>query len=94
LRPPLLELLTVVLIFSDVALSAAVFALVARPDVGVVWVLRRAGLGEAWFEEDVSPEEIARLRSGARAAGALGLGLVFGWSFLVGALLTVLRMRT
>ena len=92
MTPPLLELLTVLLIFSDVALSAAVFVLVARPDVGVVWALRRSGLGDVWFEDDVSPEEIVRLRGAARAAGGLGLGLVFGWSFLVGALLTMGRL--
>jgi hypothetical protein len=40
----------------------------------------------------VSADELARLRTGARWLGYLGLGLVFGWSFLVGVMMTVGRL--
>ena len=84
--------MTLVMLLSDVALATVVFTLVAKPDLGVAFVLRRTGLRDAWFEEHVSPEELARLRTGARLLGYLGLGLVFGWSFIVGVMMTVGRV--
>ncbi len=88
----MIDLLTLALLTSDVALATVVFILVARPDLGVAFVLRRTGLRDEWFEEHVSADELARLRTGARWLGYLGLGLVFGWSFLVGVMMTVGRL--
>lgn len=84
--------MTLVMLLSDVALATAVFILVAKPDLGVAFVLRRTGLRDDWFEDHVTPDELARLRTSARLLGYLGLCLVFGWSFIVGVMMTVGRV--
>jgi len=84
-----LDLLTLVLLVSDVALATTVFILVAKPDLGVAFVLRSTGIRDDWFEEHVAPEELTRLRTSVRLVGYLGLAVVFCWSFIVGTMMTV-----
>ena len=86
----MLDLLTLAMLLSDVALATSVFILVAKPDLGVAFVLRHTGgVRDDWFEEHVGPEELKRLRASIRLAGYLGLCLVFAWSFIIGAVMTV-----
>ena len=86
------DVLTGVLVLSNVALAASVFILLARPDAGVAFLLRRSGLREGWFEEHLEEEELARLRLGVRLAGYIGLALVFAWSVLAGSLMTLSQL--
>ena len=85
----MLNLLTLAMLISDVALATAVFILVAKPDLGVAFVLRHTGVRDDWFEEHIAPEELSRLRTSARMLGYAGLCLVFAWSFIIGAVMTV-----
>lgn len=80
------------LMLGDVALAALVFILLARPDMGVAFVLRRTGLGDDWFQQHVSQEELARLRTASRIAGVGGIALLFVASFGVGVVVATARL--
>ena len=80
------------LMLADVVLAAAVFILLARPDMGVAFVLRRTGLGDDWFQQHVSQEELARLRTASRIAGWGGIVLLFSASFAVGVVVAAARL--
>ncbi|GEM_PF-2372386 len=81
-----------VLMLFDVGLAAAVFILLARPDMGVAFVLRRTGLADDWFQQHVSVEELARLRTASRIAGVGALALLFAASFGVGVVVATARL--
>lgn len=82
------------LVLTDLVLATGVFLLLARPDVAISFVIRSSGVGGGWFEEHLGAEELGRLRRFARLSGWLGLAVLFGWSFAVGAWLTVIRLPT
>lgn len=77
------------LIVSDVVLASLVFISLAKPDLAISFAIRRLGMNDPWFQEHVSDSELQRLRTVARLFGFAGLLAVFGWSFLVGALMAV-----
>jgi len=89
-----LELLIFVMLLSDVALATSVFILVAKPDLGVAFVLRHSGVRDDWFEDHVGPEELTRLRTSVRMTGYIGLCLVFAWSFIIGVVMTVGNLQS
>ena len=78
-----------VLIISDVVLASLVFISLAKPDLAIAFAIRRMGMNDPWFQEHVSEQELGRLRNVARLFGLAGLLAVFGWSFLVGAVMAV-----
>ena len=86
------DVLLSLLVLTDLVLATGVFLLLARPDVAISFVIRSSRVSGGWFEEHLGPEELGRLRRLAKVGGWLGLGLLFGWSFAVGAWLTVLRL--
>ncbi len=84
--------LSMVLVFSDVLLATGVFLVLARPDIAVGWVLRREGRDAVEDPDFSSLRELERLRRFSRFAGALGLGALACWSFLVGTILALMRL--
>jgi hypothetical protein len=88
----LTDLLLTLLVLTDLVLATGVFLLLARPDVAISLVIRSSRVSGGWFEEHLGVEELGRLRRFARVGGWLGLGVLFGWSFVVGAWLTVIRL--
>ena len=86
------RLLLILLVLSNVALATAVFMVLAKPDLGISFVLRRTGVRDDWFEEHVGPQELARLRTLMKYGSWAGLALLFGWSFFVGVAMTLLRL--
>ncbi|HJN73615.1 MAG TPA: hypothetical protein QGF58_06735 [Myxococcota bacterium] len=79
----------ILLIVSDVVLASLVFVSLAKPDLAISFAIRRMGMNDPWFQEHVGEQELDRLRKVARLFGLAGLLAVFGWSFLVGALMAV-----
>ncbi len=77
---------------SDLVLATGVFLVLARPEVAISFVIRSKRLSGGWFEEHLAVDELERLMRFARVLGWAGLVLLLGWSFTVGALLTVLRL--
>ncbi len=86
------ELLLTLLVLTDLVLATGVFLVLARPDVAISFVLRSSRVSGGWFEEHLAAEELGRLRRFARIGGWAGLAMLFGWSFAVGAWLTVVRL--
>lgn len=82
-------LLFLVLVISDVLLASAVFVSLAKPDLAISFAFQRMGLAEPWFEDHITDEELDRLRKVSRMFSLGGLVAVFGWSFLVGALMAL-----
>ena len=86
------DLLVLGLVLSDVVLATMVFMVLARPDIGVGWVLRKDRQVFAEDELFDSTRELERLRRFALVAGGIGLVLLGGWSFVVGAVMTIVRI--
>ena len=84
--------LVILLALSDVTLATAVFIAWARPDVVIGFALRTFGLGDEWFQEHVSAEELNRLRKLTRLFAWTGVAAVFAWSFAVGAVASTMRL--
>ena len=78
------------LLFLDVLIATGVFISLARPDVVIAFCLRTFGMGEDWFQEHVSEEELVRLRQVMRLVGLGGLALIFSASFGLGLTLAML----
>lgn len=83
----LAELLAVL----DLALGLAVFALLARPEAFLGVVAALVGQGRAWDEGRLGEEERRQLLHVAERAAFPALTLLFGWSFMTGALLLAAR---
>ena len=86
------DLLVLGLVLTDVVLATAVFMVLARPDIGVGWMLRKDRQVLAEDELFESTRELQRLRRFAMVAGSIGLVLLGGWSFVVGAVMTIARI--
>ena len=80
------------LVLTDVVLATVVFMVLARPDIGVGWMLRRERQTLPEDELFESTRELQRLRRFAVVAGSIGLVLLGGWSFVVGAVMTIVRI--
>ncbi len=86
------DLLVLGLVLTDVVLATVVFMVLARPDIGVGWMLRRERQTLPEDELFESTRELQRLRRFAVVAGSIGLVLLGGWSFVVGAVMTIVRI--
>ncbi len=86
------DVLLTLLVLTDLVLATGVFLLLARPDMAISLVIRSSRVSGGWFEEHLGAEELGRLRRFARLVGWMGLAVLFGWSFAVGAWLTVVRL--
>jgi hypothetical protein len=82
------QLLVWVLGASNVFLAVLVFVLMARPERALGLVCRLSGMTDVWLSGRLSEAEEARLLVLARRLGWLLLVLLFGWSFVCGAILT------
>ena len=87
-----MRLLLLLLAVSDVALAMAVFVLLARPERTLAAFAAVAGLGEAWRHGELDQGTEQQLLLLARRAQLPALAALFGWSFLVGALVTWARL--
>jgi hypothetical protein len=86
------DLLVLGLVLTDVLLATVVFMVLARPDIGVGWMLHRDRQVLAEDELFGSTRELERLRRFSVVAGSIGLVLLGGWSFVVGAVMTIVRI--
>jgi len=86
------DAIVMVLVLTDVVLATAVFMVLARPDIGVGWILRKDR--QVLSEDDLfdSTRELQRMRRFAMVAGAIGLVLLGAWSYVVGAVMTMIRI--
>ncbi|MCP4807558.1 MAG: hypothetical protein GY913_15220 [Proteobacteria bacterium] len=89
-----MAILFLLLVISDVLLASAVFVSLAKPDLAIAFAFQRMGLADPWFEDHISDVELVRLRKVARMFSLGGLVAVFGWSFLVGALMALRALAT
>jgi len=86
------DAIVMVLVLTDVVLATAVFMVLARPDIGVGWILRKDR--QVLSEDDLfdSTRELQRMRRFAMVAGGIGLVLLGAWSYVVGAVMTIIRI--
>ncbi len=77
---------------ADVALGLLVFTLLARPEALLGALARVTGDGAAWDAGRLDDAGRRRLLHLAERAALPALLLLFGWSFLCGALLLAARL--
>lgn len=82
------QLIALLLGASNVVLALVVFVLMARPERALGWLCFFNGMHEIWLAGRLSEEDETRLLTLARRLGGPSLLLLFGWSFVCGALLT------
>ena len=73
-------------------LALAVFVLLARPERAMGWLSTLSGMREVWLSGRLSEQDEARLLSLASRLRVPMLLLLFGWSFVCGAILTWARL--
>lgn len=76
----------------DLLLSLVTFALLARPELFLGLIAQAVGVGEAWRTGRLDEEGRTRLLRVAERAGVPALALLFGFSFIAGALLLLSRL--
>lgn len=76
----------------DLLLSLGVFALAARPELFLGLIAALLGERQAWLSGRMREEERQRLLGLAERACVPALILLFGWSFLTGALMLASRL--
>ncbi|MEL6341870.1 MAG: hypothetical protein AAFV53_01975 [Myxococcota bacterium] len=82
------QLLAMALATSDIALAMAVFVLMARPERAMGWLCRLNGMRELWLSGRLTEQDESRLLALAHRLRWPMLWLLFGWSFVCGAILT------
>lgn len=86
------QALVLILAVSDLALALGVFALVARPEATLGLFAALTGDKEALDDGRLDEASRQNLLTLARRAQTPALILLFGWSFLCGAVLTWARL--
>ena len=86
------QLLALILGASNVLLAVSVFVLMARPERALGWLARLNGMGDVWLSGRLSEADEERLLTLADRLRWPMLILLFGWSFVCGAILTWSRL--
>lgn len=87
------QLAAMVLGASAVLLAVLVFILMARPERAIGWLCALQGMRGTWLAGRLSEQDEARLLTLAQRLGFPALFLLFGWSFVCGALLTWAQLQ-
>ena len=87
-----MRVLVLVLCLLDLVLAGLTFAGIARPDALLGLVATWVGEGQAWEEGRLDRSGRERLLGVVERAQTPALIVLFGWSFLCGALLAWLRL--
>ena len=86
------QLFALLLGASNVILAVGVFIVMARPERALGFLCHLAGLGEIWRSGRLSEADETRLLILAHQLRWPMLILLFGWSFVCGAVLTWSRL--
>jgi hypothetical protein len=82
------QLLALTLGAANIVLAVAVFIVMARPERALGWLCRLNGMADIWRSGRLSEADETRLLALAVQLRGPLLALLFGWSFVCGAILT------